>query len=356
MNNLKYPKLFLAGLLLTLVLLVAALLCWFVSFLPPTNGCFWGVIALATPLVLFANCVALVVWLLWRKWWVALLPLLAILFNLGYILSNVQYTRSTDEKPDLRVASLNAGFYLLGDTSDGLNIVAREENMLFAIYERENFDILCLQEHYDWGLRTDPKIRRRVSQYFEEHYGFHVALGSDNAIVSRFPIVAFESEGVEVAGNNYLWADIVTPKDTVRVITTHLKSSGISQLRGQYRKEHGGEVPIRKMVSTLEQNNRMRRKQVGTIRQIIDSSPYPVLVTGDFNDTPSSYTYRKMKGDLHDSFREAGNGFGATFRGILGVLRIDYIFYDDAFRCTRFRTLDDPLSDHKLITADLCYE
>ncbi len=89
---------------------------------------------------------------------------------------------------------------------------------------------------------------------------------------------------------------------------------------------------------------------------MVDSSPYPVLVTGDFNDTPASYSYRMMTKRLHDSFREAGNGFGATFRGILGVLRIDYVFYDDSFRCVRFRTLEDRLSDHKLVAADLCYK
>ncbi len=113
MNKLKYPKLFFTGLLLTLGLLVVALLCWFVSFLPPADGRFWGVIALLTPLILVANGFVLVFWLLRRRWWVSLLPLLAILFNGDYILSNFQYTRSSDEKQDLRVASLNAVISLL---------------------------------------------------------------------------------------------------------------------------------------------------------------------------------------------------------------------------------------------------
>lgn len=355
MNKLKYPKLFFTGLLLTLGLLVVALLCWFVSFLPPADGRFWGVIALLTPLILVANGFVLVFWLLRRRWWVSLLPLLAILFNGDYILSNFQYTRSSDEKQDLRVASLNACYFSF-EKSGKKGIFAEKEKDLFAVCERENFDILCIQEHYDWGLTLDSKIKKRVSQYFEDLWGYYVAFGGNNVILSRFPIIVSGGVSAKDSGDDYVWADIVTPKDTVRVITVHLQSSGVSQLRGQYHKEQGSEAPIRKIVSTLEKNNRLRREQVETICEMVDSSPYPVLVTGDFNDTPASYSYRMMTKRLHDSFREAGNGFGATFRGILGVLRIDYVFYDDSFRCVRFRTLEDRLSDHKLVAADLCYK
>ncbi len=349
MNNLKYPKLFFVSLLLTLGLLVMALLCWFVSFLPPTNGRFWGVITLGTPLVLVANGVVMVFWLLRRRWWVALLPLVAILFNGEYILSNFQYNRLSGEKPDLKVASLNVGFYMNGNP----NIIKSIDNIILTC-EREQFDVFCMQEFLDCDWNWKP--RERVSRSFQRRLGYYTVGDQGIGIVSRYPIINSEYKRIGDSGNDYMWADIVTPKDTIRVITVHLQTSGVSSLRTKYKKDHIQEVPMRTVVSTLEKNNRLRREQIEMICEIVDSCPHPVMVMGDFNDTPASYPYRMMKKRLHDSFREAGNGFGATFRGILGVLRIDYIFYDDAFRCTRFRTLDDPLSDHKLITADLCYE
>lgn len=346
-KELKYPKIFLAGLLVTLGLQVAALLCLYVSFLPPTDGRFWGVITLSVPLVLAGNGVMLLIWLLWRKWLMALSPLLAIAVNTEYVLSNFQYSPRSEEQPELRVASLNVDSFLWSKNAP------KTKRDVIAVCKREGFDVFSMQEFcvgYVEKYQEIPNIR-----LFEKELGFYAVNGERIAIVSRFPIVASEYRKFEDSGNDYMWADIVTPKDTVRVISVHLQTSGIAALRAQYQEKHDSEAPIHKMVSTLEKNYRLRSRQAEVMREIIDSTPHPVLLMGDFNDTPSSYTYRMMKGRMNDSFREAGNGFGATFRGILGVLRIDYIFYDDSFRCVGFRTLDDQLSDHKLVAADLCY-
>lgn len=107
------------------------------------------------------------------------------------------------------------------------------------------------------------------------------------------------------------------------------------------------------MIGELERNSRIRAQQVREIRAVIDSTHYPVIVAGDFNDTPSSYTYRRLKGDMTDGFRAVGNGFGGTFRYLGGVLRIDYIFYDDRFAGAGYYMLQDDVSDHKAVVAEL---
>ena len=81
----------------------------------------------------------------------------------------------------------------------------------------------------------------------------------------------------------------------------------------------------------------------------------PLSVCGDFNDMPSSYTYRAMKGDLHDGFKDCGSGYGGTFRHFKGLLRIDYMFYNDAFSGERYYTLDVPYSDHKPVLMDFSF-
>ena len=85
-------------------------------------------------------------------------------------------------------------------------------------------------------------------------------------------------------------------------------------------------------------------------------SPYPVILAGDFNDTPSSYTYREMKGALTDGFRRCGNGYGGTFRYLGGLLRIDYVFYDDTFECVRYYMPSEVVSDHKVVIAELRFK
>ena len=58
-----------------------------------------------------------------------------------------------------------------------------------------------------------------------------------------------------------------------------------------------------------------RAHQVDLVEQYIKSSPYPVIVCGDFNDTPSSYAYYTISDNLTDAFCESGNGFGQTYAG-----------------------------------------
>jgi endonuclease/exonuclease/phosphatase family metal-dependent hydrolase len=69
----------------------------------------------------------------------------------------------------------------------------------------------------------------------------------------------------------------------------------------------------------------MRARQAEILREHIAASPHPVIVCGDFNDTPLSYSYRLMSKGLKDSFMEKGWGLGTTYAGALPALRIDYI-------------------------------
>ncbi|MBK6641784.1 MAG: hypothetical protein IPG39_11360 [Bacteroidetes bacterium] len=76
-----------------------------------------------------------------------------------------------------------------------------------------------------------------------------------------------------------------------------------------------------------------RAAQADMISKHIGTSPYPVIVCGDFNDTSLSYTYKTISAGLLDAFRESGSGMGSTYTGPIPGLRIDYI---PAFRTVLF--------------------
>ena len=71
-----------------------------------------------------------------------------------------------------------------------------------------------------------------------------------------------------------------------------------------------------------------RAAQADSIHKSIKASPYPVSLCGDFNDTPASYAYETIRGDLRDAFIESGSGLGQTYIGDFPSFRIDHIFYD----------------------------
>jgi len=95
-----------------------------------------------------------------------------------------------------------------------------------------------------------------------------------------------------------------------------------------------------------------RASQAKIISKHIQNSPYPVIVCGDFNDVPVSYTYRKMKKSLNDSYIEAGKGIGTTYKGKFPAFRIDFIFHSKDLNCLKFNIHDVYLSDHFPVTGE----
>jgi endonuclease/exonuclease/phosphatase family metal-dependent hydrolase len=93
--------------------------------------------------------------------------------------------------------------------------------------------------------------------------------------------------------------------------------------------------------------------QADIIDQVRNNSPYPVVLTGDLNDVPNSYTYFKVRGSFKDAFLEKGYGIGRTFRSLSPTLRIDYIFTDPRFSVVQFKREKKDYSDHYMIVTDI---
>lgn len=97
-----------------------------------------------------------------------------------------------------------------------------------------------------------------------------------------------------------------------------------------------------------------RAEQVQIIRGEIDRSPHPVIVCGDFNDVPASYTYRHLSEGLNDAFLSTSLlRTGHTFvMRCLGV-RIDYILHSPIFTTNDFRVDQVNYSDHYPVMTTL---
>jgi endonuclease/exonuclease/phosphatase family metal-dependent hydrolase len=83
----------------------------------------------------------------------------------------------------------------------------------------------------------------------------------------------------------------------------------------------------------------------------MESSLYPIVVCGDFNDTPVSYAYRKLSKGKKDAFTNSGNGIGTTYAKM--PLRIDYILHDKKFSSFNYKQHKRELSDHYAISTEL---
>jgi endonuclease/exonuclease/phosphatase family metal-dependent hydrolase len=173
---------------------------------------------------------------------------------------------------------------------------------------------------------------------------------------SKYPIIK-RGEIVHPASSSLtIYTDIVINKDTVRVYNNHLESFRLKRMERSFIEELSladkkTMSEVKSLSVSLKKGFRKRAIQAQVVKDYINKSPYKVMVTGDFNDTPVSYVYRKIRKGLNDSFINSGYGAGFTYRGNYPPNRIDYILYDNKYVNSYFEIIKLNYSDHYPIVA-----
>ncbi len=226
-------------------------------------------------------------------------------------------------------------------------------------------DIVCLQEymiHEHIDSASEAYTNELLSQTPNKHIRYTKLANSNRrkfgiATFSKFPIVHRGRIQFENSYNSCIYTDILFKSDTVRIYNLHLQSVSLKKNYTVvdsllfFNSKRLGE--IKDISRRLKRAYIQRARQVDAIGQHAALSPHPVILCGDFNDTPVSYSYHKLLGDKKDAFREAGTGIGKTYRGKLPSFRIDYVFHDDAFQATNYSTPRVGLSDHYPVVCTL---
>ncbi|MDR0799471.1 MAG: endonuclease/exonuclease/phosphatase family protein, partial [Dysgonamonadaceae bacterium] len=181
------------------------------------------------------------------------------------------------------------------------------------------------------------------------------------AVFSKFPILSARSIPYESVYNGSFVAELDVNGRKVTLINNHLESNQLSEDERQDYYDmtqninsENLEAFTHTMYKRLTPAYIKRAHQAELIAQVIKENKNPyIIVCGDFNDTPMSYTRYKIKGNLKDSFVESGSGMGSTYNKHRFLFRIDYIFHSKnmkAYNCTVGRLKN---SDHYPISTYL---
>ena len=208
------------------------------------------------------------------------------------------------------------------------------QNRIIHYLQRQNADIVCLQEvdvYKDDKYLTLPELKKAMSQYPYSYFDFKIYNKRHQygvAVFSKYPLSNKNTIRYTSLGNISNYCDVAVGKDTFRLFNNHLESNRlvVSDLPDSIESEALRESAHR-ISDKLGSARKIRRAQAVAVREEINQSPYPVIVAGDFNDTPLSYTYQKIKGGkLRDCFLESSVGrLGFTLTKHHIGIRIDYI-------------------------------
>ncbi len=329
---------------------------------------FWPIAfaGFAYPILLMLNVFFVLFWIVFLKKYF-LFSLIAILLGYNQIETYVKFSGNDPKltfQKSLKVLTYNVRLFDLYNWHSLSSKSTR--SAIFELFRTESPDILCLQEYYSGaGKHADfaDSICDRVGYKYrsielinKEKAGLPYGL----AIFSKYPIVSRQKLEFPNSKVNFCQScDIVIGKDTIRVMNLHFESvkfgkedynfvSEITNTPAANDKLKKGSTAI---IDKMRFAYVKRSVQTDVVAGFIRKSPYPVILCGDFNDTPVSYSYRQISNQLDDAFVDAGKGLGQTHTHILPLLRIDYIFHSKALHTVEQKTIEKDYSDHYPVVA-----
>lgn len=350
---------------LNIPLCIALLISYLAPSTDPKTAWIIPFFGLAYPILFAGNVLFAFLWLL-RKRWLVLLPVVCILSGWNVLLNNVELHLKPSHPNaasvnGVRMMTYNVhNFKRYGSTND----ISTKREILQIINEQQP-DIIGFQEFYtrksgQYDLKDSIlKIMGTTYYYFEPVIAnSQEAIGM--AIFSKFPIVAHGLVSLinKPSENACLYIDVKKGNKQFRVYSLHLQSIRFDPEDYKYLNKISEQGKVDKssamrLGSKLKTAFIKRSDQVVIIKAHAAQCAYPYIISGDFNDTPSSYAVNQVAKGLNNAFREKGFGFGRTYNGDFPNYQIDYIMASPQFDVNSYNIVERKLSDHYPVISDL---
>lgn len=354
------------ALLLTLLVAALMLVAAYGGYIDPRITAKPSVITLALPYVLAATAAVAGLCVIFAQWRMALIAVASIVLSWPSVrLVCPLHVFPEKVKPEnealmFKVMTFNA-MYFIYDESEYWN----NNNRAFDYIVNSDADIVAVQEgdvgHY---LAQMPSLKERYA-LLKSKYPYRTdSCASNMSLLSRYPFTKVGSDTLS-ADNN---AVAVYYKTKIKgrelyIVNLHLQSIRLNRDDKSFFLEYTKLGNVRNkiastdslkagIVSKLQVAFRFRADQADLVRSKINEFGNNVIVCGDFNDTPCSYSYRTIRGsDFHDAYAQCGFGPTITYHENRFWLKIDHLLYRGDMKAVDIKRADVKVSDHYPMTA-----
>ncbi|MBQ0120842.1 MAG: endonuclease/exonuclease/phosphatase family protein [Bacteroidales bacterium] len=314
---------------------------------------------LAFPAVAVLNVVCLAVCLLLRNRVASFVLGGALLLSLPAVRWNMPMSWSsapTDETRAFTVMTWNViGFEHMTNNA--------KETTLQHILDVDA-DVVVLQEtSLDGNDFTKSPLVKRLREKLVKAYPYRSNPRADVCLLSKFPF----SVVPETTMRNRLTFDVPHTYGKIfdlninghdlRIIGLHMQSIGLTSddkllfkkvvtgQEGVHSKNQARKVK-HSLIDKLSGAFTRRAGEAHTVRAVVEKSPENLIVCGDFNDVPGSYSYRTVRGDMNDAYIDCATWPVNTYNSNGFYYRIDHMFYRGGFKAVASRCDKAGESDH----------
>ncbi|MEA4918777.1 endonuclease/exonuclease/phosphatase family protein [Proteiniphilum sp.] len=338
-----------------IILLFSSFLSWEVS---PLKTNLFSYIGLGFGFILLINVVYLVFWIIFSKWKLALISLSAILlcYKPATTFSPLHFISKEEPEESIKLLTYNVQGFPQERKKN-----ASHHPILEYIADTDA-DIVCLQEYLvsktGQYIFSQHDVNRILKQYPYrsitglESSGKYHTFGL--ACFSKYPIEKTHEVVFESSYNGAVVYTINIDGKRYTIANVHLESNNIKpedkKLYNDFL-QNTDSVKLEQVATNIRARLgsafRTRAQQVEKVKQFIDKQDTRgVIICGDFNDTPISYAYHRMKKGLKDAYVSTAFGPGITYHEDFFLFRIDHIMHSENIKAYRTRRDKIKYSDH----------
>lgn len=341
--------------IIAIALLFCSPLAWHVS---PLKTNFFSYIGLAFGFIFYINLLYFFFWLLFSKWRLALVSLIAMVICFKPVTTFFPFHPFPKKAPATAIKILT--YNVEGFRNE--NRKGQSEHPLLEYIAKTDADIVCLQEYMVSKTGQSIISQKEVNRILKA-YPYRSVTGLESsgmyhiyglACFSKFPIKKTQEIAFDSSYNGAAIYSILIGDSIYTVANVHLESNRImaedKKLYSDFlqNKESADlDAVATNIRARMGRGFRKRAEQVKEVREYIDRQKTAgTIICGDFNDTPISYAYSHMKGNLKDAYVSNGFGQGITYHEDLFLFRIDYIFHSQNIQSYQTTVGKIKYSDH----------
>ena len=334
------------------LLAIALILAYFLPYIPPKSYPLISVLTLGVPILIIANLVFFLYWLLRMKRQM-LLSLIIMIVGFGFASKFYKWPFASSERGG-KYSIMNYNVRVFGETSIVDAPTAHQD--IYDFIAHNDPDIVAIEEYY----KQDKIVQNLYPYKYIKFRTDESFFGS--AILSKYPIInsgSLDFPVIQYGNNNAIFADIVTDNnDTIRVLAVHFQSLKITEDVQHVEKLRREGNQDKKLVKDLSKGSKKVAKSIANgfaqqqvqaeiVQDFIESSNLPIIISGDFNNTAFSHTYNHVRNDrFQDAYVKKGAGFSSTYHLNYFPLRIDFHLLDTVFEVNSYERIKVPYSDH----------
>jgi endonuclease/exonuclease/phosphatase family metal-dependent hydrolase len=347
----------------TAIIAFSMLLSAYAGRVNPVESARPALLGMCFPILLTLCGICLIAWLCLRQWKIAIIPLAGMILSAGPILifSPVNFgfhTLSDDEKP--RSFTLLQYNVMNFEDIDGLHC---DDNRTMRYILNTDADMVNMQECSALEPFQQMPWLKPILDEVKKKYVYRDTLFHDNILMSKYPFTVVTDSILSHSYKNGNYAGCTIYKVNVRgkqlmIVNVHLQSIGLTE---EDKKLYHELTELKKLdtyedlhdvkatlLTKLSLAFKRRAGEARMIRDYIDTCKVKnLIISGDFNDTPDSYSYRVLRGnDMNDAYSDCAFGPTITYHANRFYFRIDQVMYRGDLKAVKIKREHGGASDH----------